>query len=269
MAWIHDLPSGLVALIVAAVFVGMALLGLSLTRGWSRRRGLHALVDNGVIGWIFAAIVSVYAIAIGLIAVATWGNSSAAADIASREAAQIAAIYRDFGGYPQPVRTALQEALRRYTQGIIEQDWPVQQSGRIPHRGGTIVGEIERELYRFEPRTAGQQIVHAETLRAFNRLIELRRQRLEAVDYAIPDRLWAVVLIGAMIAIGASFVFNLESLWLHAMMTGLLAGMISLLVYFIALTDLPFRGESSVTSESYELVLHDIGTPQPGQEGHP
>src|SRR5690606_14713909 len=109
------------------------------------------------------------------------------------------------------------------------------------------------------PATTGQRIVHAETLSAFNDLVELRRQRIEAVEYAIPGRLWGVLLVGAAIAIVASFVFNMESVGVHALMTGLLAAMISLLVYFIAITDLPFRGHSGVSPEAYELVLHDLG----------
>ena len=269
MGWIHDLPSGIVALITGAVFVGAALVGLFFTRRWSQRRGLHALVDNSVIGWIFSAILSVYAIAIGLIAVASWSNSSEAEAIASREAAQIAALYRDFGGYPQPFRTALEEPLRRYTKWIIDEDWPTQQDGHVPRHGGVIIGDMERELYRFEPANPAQQVVHAETLRAFNHLIELRRQRLEGVHSSLPTRLWGVVLVGAVLSIGASFVFHMESLWVHAVMTGLLAAMISLLVYFIAVTDLPFRGKSSVTSEAYELVLQDIGTPSEGEEDQP
>lgn len=259
MTWIHDLPAGIGALIVTTAFVGLSVAGLFLTRRWSQKRGLHALVDNGVIGWIFSAILGVYAIAIGLIAVASWSNSSEAASMASREAAQIAALYRDFGGYPAPARSSLESALVRYTKGVIAQDWSVQRSGRIPHRGDAILDEIEQVLYRFEPATIGQQIVHAEALSAFNDLVELRRQRIEGVDYAIPGRLWGVLLVGAAISIVASFVFNMESVGVHALMTGLLAAMISLLVYFIAITDLPFRGDSAVSPEAYELVLHDLG----------
>ena len=71
MAHVHDLPLWLAGLSTITVFVGGSLLGLALTRRWSRRRGLHALVDNSVIGWIFSAILGIYAIAIGLIAVAS------------------------------------------------------------------------------------------------------------------------------------------------------------------------------------------------------
>src|SRR5262245_36831845 len=155
-----------------AVFVGAALGGLIVTRTWVRRRGLHALVDNGVVGWMFSAILVIYAIAIGLIAVATWGNSSRAAGEASDEAARIAALYRDFAGYPEPIRTELRGMLVRYTRFVIEQEWPMQRRGEIPHRGTEELTDLQRVFYSFQPTTDAQRVVHAEAMRAFNELVE-------------------------------------------------------------------------------------------------
>lgn len=98
MTFLHDLPAWLFATLTILVFVGTSLTALVVTRTWVRRRGFHALIDNGVIGWMFSAILVIYAIAIGLISVATWGNASRASAEASDEAARIAAMYRDFGG---------------------------------------------------------------------------------------------------------------------------------------------------------------------------
>src|SRR5262249_4874997 len=99
---IYDLPPWQFGGLTIVVFVAVALGGLVATRAWFRGRGLHALVDNGVIGWIFSAILVIYAIAIGLTAVQTWGNEERAAGEASDEASRIAALYRDLSGYPDP-----------------------------------------------------------------------------------------------------------------------------------------------------------------------
>jgi len=258
MAFVHDLPTWLVGFTTVAVFVVGSLLGLAASRRLSRRRGLHALVDNGVIGWIFSAILGIYAIAIGLMAVASWGDAAAAATVASREAAEIAALYRDMGGYPEPVRRTLQSALVRYTRYVIDEAWPAHRRGEVPRGGTVMLNDVERVLYAFEPATDGQRAVHAEALRAFNALIEARRQRLEAVGYAVPGALWAVIVLGAVVAIVASFIFSMESFWVHATMTSLLAAMIGLLVFFMLVTDLPYRGASGIGPESYELVFHDL-----------
>ena len=253
-----DLPTWLVGLVIIVVFAGGALAGLALSRQWSRNRGLHALVDNGVIGWIFSAILGIYAIAIGLIAVATWGNASEASNVASQEAAAVAALYRDVGGYPQPLRGALEQVVRDYTSEVVEVDWPLQREGEVPSSGTKILDDLQRRIYGFEPATTGQEAVHAEVLDSFNQVVEWRRQRLEAVDYAVPRTLWGVVLVGAVIAITASFVFNMDSFVVHALMTCLLAAMIGLLVFFISITDHPYHGPAGVGPDPFRLVLREL-----------
>jgi len=258
VAIIRDLPSWLFALSTLVVFVGTSIAGLVVARHWSRRRGLHALVDNSAVGWIFSAILVIYAIAIGLVAIETWDNLEDAASAASQEAAEIAALYRDFGGYPQPVQGELRPLLVRYTHTVIEVSWPQQQRGVVPTAGTDVLNELERVMIAFEPVTEGQRIVHAEALDAFNRLTEFRRRRLEAVKWGVPGTLWSVVLLGAALAIVASYVFSMESLFLHALMTGLLAAMIGLLVFFIASCDRPYQGAIAVEPKAYQIVLHDL-----------
>ena len=142
---IYDLPPWQFGGLTIVVFVAVALAGLVATRAWFRGRGLHALVDNGVIGWIFSAILVIYAIAIGLTAVQTWGNEERAAGEASDEASRIAALYRDLSGYPDPPRTELRALLRDYTRVVIEEEWPVQRRGEIPERGNDDI-PIRHEL---------------------------------------------------------------------------------------------------------------------------
>src|SRR5262249_15361344 len=199
-----------------------------------------------------------YGIAIGLIAIETWNNLSDAAKVASQEAGEIAALHGDLGGYPPSVQGELRRLLLRYTHTVIEKEWPAQHRGLIPSEGTDVLNELEREMIALEPATAGQRIAHAEALSTFNRLTEFRRQRVEAVDNAMPGTLWGVVLVGAALAIVASYVFSMESLFLHALMTGLLAAMIGLVVFFIASTDLPYRGAIAVEPQAYDIVLHDL-----------
>src|SRR5262245_29367966 len=79
---LQDIPLWLFALLTLAAFNAAALVGLVCTRQLGRRFGLYGLIDNGTVGWIFSATLVIYAIAIGLIAVATWTNAKAAANVA-------------------------------------------------------------------------------------------------------------------------------------------------------------------------------------------
>ena len=67
--------------------------------------------------------------------------------------------------------------------------------------------------------------------------------------------------VGALVAIGSSFVFAIDSVGVHALMTALLAAMIGLLVFFITVTDRPYRGASGIGPDAYELILRDLVAP--------
>src|SRR5262249_29738247 len=159
---------------------------------------------------------------------------------------------------PTPPRTELRALLRDYTRFVIEEEWPVQRGGEIPEGGNAVLEGFGQALFSFAPATDEQRILYAEALRTYNQLLEERRERLEAVEYAVPGELWGVVIAGAIISLAASWVFRLESLALHGLMTGLLSAMVGVVVFFIATIDRPYRGKDSVTPFAYEILLHDL-----------
>src|SRR5215469_6485933 len=121
---LEDLPLWLFALLTVAGFNAVALGGLVCTRRFGRSLGLYTFIDNDAVGAIFSAILVMYAISLGLIAVASWGNASAAAAAASEEASHIATVYRTLGGYPQPLQDNLKVSIVRYTQSISKRHGP-------------------------------------------------------------------------------------------------------------------------------------------------
>lgn len=255
---LEQIPLWLFGLAIVGVFNAVALVGLVASRHLGLWLGLYGLVDNDTLGWIFSAVLIIYAIAIGLIAVATWTNASAASSVASQEASQIPVLYRCLVGYPQPLQSEIKAVLVRYLKSIIEGAWPAQQRGEVTEEGIWDLLELGRRIMSFEPATDGQSVVYGEVIRGFNSLVEFRRRRIEAASFAVPGSLWAVVLIGGALSIAASYVFKIDSLLLHGLMTVLLTSMIALLVFFIAATDHPYRGANALEPVAYRIVLHDL-----------
>jgi hypothetical protein len=125
MAWMKRLdaiPLWLFGLLTMVAFNTAALGGLVGARQLGHRPGLYGLVDNDTVGWIFSAIVVIYAIAIGQIAVATWTNATAASSVASQEASQIAVTVSHLGR----VSAAIAERDQRCAYSLPE----------VHHRGG-------------------------------------------------------------------------------------------------------------------------------------
>jgi hypothetical protein len=259
--WIFSIPSFVLGFVMVGTFVGLGLAGLSLTRRWV----LPWLGDLSLAGEFTATvhhgILIIYGLAVALIAVAVWENYTDATKLASGEATALAALYRDAGGYPEPVRSQLRARIRDYTAEIIHLAWPLQRSGRVPTEGVELVDGIQDEMFAFIPTGEAQGILHAEALRAFNIMVEARRLRLDAVGSALPPAMWAVVLFGGLIAMFASFLFEVRNLRLQRLVIALLASVLGLLVFMIVRYDYPFRGTHGISSESYELVFDHLMKP--------
>ena len=211
-----------------------------------RETTLHESLDNGAIAGLLAALIGIYAIAAGLTAVAVWGNTGDAAANVGREAAAINVLWHDLGGYPQPVRNESRRAVMDYTKFVIDKEWPLHRDGRGAQRVARRSTTSSACSSASSRSTEGQKILHAQTIAAYNRLLEARRLRLQAVeDTALPLELWVVVLLLGVIAISSCFLLRVDSFAMHATITILVATPIALILYFIAVTDRRSRAASA------------------------
>jgi hypothetical protein len=110
-------------------------------------------------------------------------------------------------------------------------------------------------LFANEPKTEGTKILQAEAFKTYNELVELRRQRTEAVNQGVPEVIWAVILLGGALTTAMSFCFQVQLFRFHVLLTTGLAAMIGLLVFLIAALDQPYRGAVSIESTAYQIVL--------------
>jgi uncharacterized membrane protein len=263
MNWFHQLSSTALAVIVVAVTLAVSITGLVFASRRVRQTTLHQTLDNGAIAGLLAALIGIYAIAAGLTAVAVWGNTGEASAKVGREAAAITVLWHDLAGYPEPLRGQAQRAVIDYTKFVIDREWPEHQRGEATTLSLEEVINFQRLLFGFEPATETQKILHAHTIGAYERLIEARRLRLQAVeDTALPLELWIVVMLLGVIAISSCFLLRIDTFAMHATITVLVAAPIALVLYFIAVTDRPFQGGVSVSAEPYRQVLERLMIPE-------
>ena len=256
--WVYNLPPLQLGLLMVALFELVSLAGLFLVRRFVLP---HIRYHDGVNDALSGTVQSIgvfYGVTIGLIAVGVWGSFSATAGLATNEATAIAMLYRDVSSYPEPPRTALQADLRAYIDGVITEDWPAHQLGQVPITGTLRVNDIQARLTSFEPKTKGQEILHAETLHAFNNLVQARRERMDAVGGGLSQVMWAVIWIGAAISIAVGYFFYLEDPKLHAIAIGLMAAFIGIVLFVIVVNDRPFVGSTAVRSDSYQKIVDTL-----------
>jgi Protein of unknown function (DUF4239) len=256
--WLYEIPPLFSAIVVVAFIEALSLIGLFLVRRFVLHRFHYGEGINDAISGTVQAIGVFYGITIGLIAIGVWNTNSSASDLVSKEAAAIGSLYRDVSGYPQPIRAELQSKLRQYTVFIIDEAWPAQKKAQNVTSGTRIMDEFQSLLFSFEPSTPGQSALHAETLSAYNSLIEYRRLRIDAVTSGLSNVMWGVIWAGAFISIGVAYFFRVEDGKLHALLVSLMGGFLALVLFMIVINDKPFYGHASVPSDPYKLILERL-----------
>ena len=256
--FLFDIPLWIAGPLLMVIISALAVGGLLVARRHAIPRLRFTEEDAVFSSTMVLAIMVFYGLTMALITISVWEKYSEASSIVSQEATELAVLYRNAGGYPASVGTQLRDELRKYVEYVVEEAWPEQHKGHAPVGGVARIDQFERILVGFEPTTEGQRILHSETLRTYDRMIEARRMRLDAVETGLPGLMWAVTLVGAALGLITTYFFRVGDKRLQMIHVVLLASFIALVMFVILAFDRPFRGDMGIGPEPYELVYEHL-----------
>ena len=113
-------------------------------------------------------------------------------------------------------------------------------------------------LTHVEPATEAEKLLYQEAIRQFAHMTECRRLRLASVTTQLPLIVWIVVFAGSVLTLSLLWLFVVENKRLHDLLTAILACLLGVLVFLLAVMDFPFRGEFSVGPDAFELVYEQL-----------
>jgi uncharacterized protein (DUF983 family) len=214
---------------------------------------------NAATGIIYAALYVMFGVTIGFSLFLVWQQYDAAQRMAESEAAHVEELYQLAGSLPEPERGRIQGLAASYVRVVVEEEWPMMQQGRTSPRAGEIADELQRSIQDFEPRTQAGQALQSEGLTQVDELDEDRALRLLEVREGLPPILWVVLIVGGVITVAFTYLFGMETPWVHMLAVAALTVIVSLILYTIAVLEYPFDGEARVGPDAFELVLREIG----------
>jgi Protein of unknown function (DUF4239) len=252
---------GFGVLVVFAVCL-VALAGLELVQRLvpSEKRQEH----NDVAGFLYAVVGVVYAVLLALLVIAVWEQYQKANETVESEANAVAEIAWLARRMPEPEHHQLQEDARAYAQEVVDEEWPRMEQGlegvqSFPE-GWDLIDDMRATLQEVEPSTAAEQDYHAQGIDQIQRLYDARRMRFVAAQEGIPGILWAVLVFGAVVAVGFTYLFGLRNSWAHRLMVMSLTAVIVLVLFTIGVMEHPFSGGASLEPEAFELILERFET---------
>jgi hypothetical protein len=244
-------------LLIVLAAVAVAVAGLMLTQRLIPLpiRERH----NSTTGTIYAALYVMFGVTVGFSLVLVWQQYNTARQIVQSEAAAVEQVYRLAGSLPEPERTRVREVAVSYAEGVVDEEWSLMEEGRSSSRAEARLDELRRSVQGLEPHTDAEDTLYAEVLAELDELEDNREFRLLAVNEGIPYIVWVVLVVGGVLTVAFTYLFGMESVWLHAVAVAGLTILISLILHAIGILDYPFSSGVRVQPDAFEQVLREIG----------
>jgi hypothetical protein len=223
---------------------------------------------NDVAGFIYAVLGVVYAVLLALVVIAAWEDFGRARETVESEANATAEIFWLAHRLPEPERGRVQELARSYAEEVVEEEWPLMREGQAPlmeqgqatPTGWVLVDDLRATLQEVEPNTPAEAALYAEGLDQVEELASARRMRLVASEEGIPAVLWVVLVFAGVAVVGFTYLFGMESTWVHRLMVVALAAVIGMVLHTIGAMEHPFSGGASIGTGAFDLILERFET---------
>lgn len=213
----------------------------------------HSLMakHNDVAGFIYAVIGVIYAVLLAFVVIVEWEMFRDADGKVQEEVQCMASVFRDVEVFDEPQKSLVAKEIVNYTNIVINEEWALMAKEEASEKAVKSIRRIFTLVTEIKPANEHQKIWYQEIVTRLNNFYNARNHRVQAAKESIPDFMWSIMIVGAVITIGFSFLFGTENLWAQSFMVASLAGVITLVLLLIVALDHPYAGIITVTPEAF------------------
>ena len=237
------------AIIVVGGFVLFTIVGLFVVEriAPALRRG----ESNDVAGVILGVLAAIYGIVLALVIVSLYDDFRQTKTDIRNEASGLAMVYRDSRSFSPPVAEAVRQHVAAYIFDVQNQEWRDLSHGKESEHAWNELNSLYSVLEAYQPKTFSQQVFYREVVQRVNDLMTARRERLNDAEESIPSTFAVLILFGAFLTLGFTFIFGVKDVRIHAVMAIAVAILIGFNLLVALELDYPFSGQVSVSSTPY------------------
>jgi hypothetical protein len=213
---------------------------------------------NSTVATFLATSGVFYGITLGLIAVGTFENYNSVESTVNNESSSLGTLYGNVEILEDSSKVKMLTTLKDYTTFIVDTAWELQKEGVISDRGNEIMHAFQKQLSHYEPKSEKDKILYNEVFKQLNTLIKDRRLRLNSVSSALPSAIWIILFLGAFVNIALTWCLVINNKKLDIIMNVLSGLLLGSLIFLIASMDNPYRGDFSVSPQSFQVLLDDL-----------
>ena len=220
--------------VVAVVFIVLmavlvSLIGLALVRRLAPIDQLAQHTD--IAGYVYAVIGVIYAVVLAMVVIAGWEEYRDAREAVAGEASAVLNLARAANGWPDSDRAAVESALIAYARQVVDVEWPAMARGDFGPTADTVtVSQLWQALNEADESAAAKSASYEVALLQLDDLGEARRNRLLLGEEGLPMSMAVILIIGAVVTVGFTYLFAVDNGRLHALMIASLTVLVALLL---------------------------------------
>ena len=232
---------------VAGVLVGRKLVGQHVAEG-----------HNDVLVPLFLTAGVIYAVLLAFLVVAEWEFHDTAYANTAEEAALLVPLYRQSTVMAEEKGEEMRQAIREYTEDVIK-GWSAFRAGQRNLQAGKDVNEVFRVFGTLTPATKARELIAGQFLRTFSEVIFHRNKRYLHASESLSGIMWIGAVGGGALAVSMTFFLYMQRWWPHVAMVSIMAALIGLLLFMVALLSRPFVGPLAIEPAPFEQALSVFG----------
>ncbi|HEU4971284.1 MAG TPA: hypothetical protein VFT35_05150 [Gaiellaceae bacterium] len=253
MGWLHDLPTGWMAVVILAAtyLVAAAIFLVVMALARDRRADAFKAVSPGLL----PPMALLFGLLVGFLAAQVWSDSGRAQLAVDREASALRSVVLLMEAFPGEPEAQMRMLLRRQIKESVTEEWPAMARGDATLT--VIPVALDRALrlgLNLTPRTEGQKTAQREIVASVQTAFDARRQRIILSESSVNWVKWTgVILVGIFTLIAIAFVQSGNRL-AAALALWLFASAMACSLVLIASQDRPFSGEFRIRPDLLEQV---------------
>jgi len=246
----------MIGFLVAVLFVGGAVL-YAVVGSLVVRKYIHPHVAEGhndVLVPLFLTAGVIYAVLLGFMVVGEWEAYDAAHANAGEEAALLVPLYRQTIVINPEKRGEIRRLIREYAEDVVG-GWDRFVAGERNRKAGHDTNELLRVFGTINPETKAQELILAQFLQTYSHMVLDRNKRYVQAAESLSWIMWLAAVAGGLITVSMAFLLFMERWWPQVLAVSVMAALIGMLLFAIAVFSRPFVGPLAIEPAPFEQSL--------------
>lgn len=237
----------LFSIIVPMIIAGLGLLIV--------RKMVHAHLlrqHHDISGPFFNTLGAIYGIFLAFIVSNTWHYYDQTSSNIVQEARYLDSLHNNTAAFQEPFKSEIRSLVENYRHVLVNEEWPRLAHGESSPNATAVLKNLTQTYARHQLSGAAPDgPFFSESVKNLEQLKGLRASRIDDAASGLLPFLWSILITGAILTVGFSFLFGAQNFATHAVMTMLLTAVIALAFYTILTLDFPFTGPAAISPNAF------------------